>query len=241
MPYCPKCGVEVRRDNAPCPLCRFPIPKIDESEQEVENRFPSAANPHPEYLKRKLLVIFRYATILMFVSVSLMLYINFKIEDAFTWSKYSGMSVFAGWGFLFFSFAYVTNFYKSFVGITGVALAFLFGVDMFQGGTYWFIPLALPIVAGVSVIVMGYYRLYQSLHIKGFNIIGFAFIAILILCLWTDFFISRYINQTSLLSWSIDAAIQLLPIALVMLYITYGLPERIKKKLIQKIIRRFHL
>lgn len=241
MPYCPKCGVEVEKDNCPCPLCQFPIPKIGETEKEVESRFPASVNPYPDRLKRKLVIIFRFATIFMFVSISLMLYINSKMNHAFTWSKYSGISVFAGWGILFFSFVYVTNFYKSFIGITGIALIYLFGIDMFKDGTHWFFPLALPLVVGISVIIMGYYRLYQSLKVKGFNIIGFALLAILIISLWTDFFVSRYTNQINVFSWSFDAAIQFFPIVLLMLYITYGLPKRVKEKLVQMITRRFHL
>lgn len=241
MPYCPKCGVEVERDNHPCPLCQFPIPKIADAEQEKENRFPTSVKPYPQRLKSKLLIIFRFATVVILLSISLMSYINFKLDGAFTWSKYSGVSMLASLGVLFFSFVYISNFYKSFTGIIGVVLMYLFCMDMFQDGDHWFFSLALPIVAGISIIVMLYYRVLQSLKVKGFNIVGFAFIAILILNGWIDFFVSRYTNQTNVFTWSIDSIIQFFPVALIMLYITYGFPEKVKKKLSQIIIRRFHL
>lgn len=241
MPYCPKCGVEVERDGQPCPLCQFPIPKVDGTVEVKENRFPTSVNPYPQRLKRKLLIIFRFAFVIMLLSVSLMSYINFKLEGEFTWSKFSGISMLASLGVLFFSFVYISNFYKSFTGITGVVLLYLLGLDLLQGGNHWFFSLALPITAGISIIVMIYYRVFRSLKVKGFNVVGFAFIAILTLNLWIDFFVSRYTNQTNVFAWSIDATIQFFPIVLIMLYITYALPIKVKKKLSQIIIRRFHL
>ncbi|MBP1968520.1 hypothetical protein J2Z83_000612 [Virgibacillus natechei] len=237
MAYCPKCGVAVEKDNHPCPLCGFHIPKVNESKEPVERKFPKADNPYPAHMRRVLNRIFVFVSLLIFVAVSLMFYVNYEISGAFTWSRYSNLSVLAGWGILYFSFGYVQNFYKVIIGIALISLVLLFGLDIFGGQLDWFIPLAFPIVVGTAVIGLCYYSLIRSLSVKGFNVIGFFFVAVVILSMWINFFISSHQGETDLLRWLIVTGLQLLPVSLVMLYVKYGLPERVK----QKIARKFHL
>src|SRR5699024_3551080 len=154
MAYCPKCGIRVEGDSRPCPLCSFPIPKVNEEDTEGERtrKFPKAANPFPAYTRRVLNRIFIFITLAVFVAVSLMFYIDYFLNDRFTWSRYSNLSVFAGWVLLFFSFGYVQSYYKVIIGIGLNALVLLFGLDRFDGTLDWFMPLAFPIVTGVTVI-----------------------------------------------------------------------------------------
>lgn len=239
MAYCPKCGIRVEGDQRPCPLCGFPIPKVNEEgagEQSIR-KFPKTSNPHPAYARRVLNRIFIFITLLVFVAVCLMFYIDYVMNDGFTWSRYSNLSVFAGWVLLYFSFGYVQRYYKVIIGIGLNALVLLLGLDLFDGSLDWFMPLAFPIVTGVTVIGVGYWSVIRALSVRGFNIIGSFFIAVVILVMWINFFIQSYQNETNLWSWIIVTVLQLIPVLLIMLYVKYGLPERIK----QKIARKFHL
>ncbi|MGJ9457967.1 DUF6320 domain-containing protein [Oceanobacillus sp. CF4.6] len=237
MAYCPKCGIKVERDNRSCPLCNFHIPKVNEADVAVERKFPKAANPYPAHLRRVLNRIFVFVTLLVFVAVSLMFYIDYELNQDFTWSRYINISILAGLGILYFSFGYVQNYYKVIIGISLISLVLLFGLDIFSGSLDWFIPLALPIVVGTSAIGVSYWSLIRALSVRGFNVIGFFFIAVAILSMWINFFINRYQHETDLLNWLIVTAFQLLPVALIMIYVKFGMPERIK----QKIARKFHL
>ena len=38
MPYCPKCGVQVKKNRPSCPLCSFPIPNVEEPEENSIQR-----------------------------------------------------------------------------------------------------------------------------------------------------------------------------------------------------------
>ncbi|PAV28199.1 hypothetical protein CIL05_17690 [Virgibacillus profundi] len=237
MAYCPKCGIRVEKDNQPCPLCSFHIPKVNETVAAETKKFPKAANPYPAHLRRVLNRIFVFVSLLVFVAVSLMFYINYEINEAFTWSRYSNLSVLAGWGILYFSFGYVQSYYKVIIGIALISLILLFGLDTFHEGLDWYVPLAFPIVVGTAVIGICYWSVIRALSVRGFNVIGFFFIAVVILSMWINFFISSHQDETDLLSWLIVTGLQLLPVSLVMVYVKYGLPERIK----QKIARKFHL
>ena len=239
MAYCPKCGVGVERDNRPCPLCSFPIPKVsEESDSAVKvKKFPRAANPYPAYFRRVLNRIFIFITLLVFVTVSLLFYIDYELHEMFTWSRYSNLSIFAGWVMLYFSFGYVQSYYKVIIGLGLDALFLLYGLDVFNGTLEWFFPLAFPIVVGTTVISVGYWSVVRALSVRGFNVIGFFFLAVVILTMWINFFIQSYRNETSLLNWIIVTILQLIPVLLIMLYVKYWMPERIK----QKIMRKFHL
>ncbi|GAB3061480.1 DUF6320 domain-containing protein [Virgibacillus ainsalahensis] len=237
MAYCPKCGVAVKKDNRPCPLCSFPIPKVNEAKEADMRKFPKAANPYPAHMRRVLNRIFVFVSLLVFVAISIMFYVNYELDEAFTWSRYSNLSVLAGWSILYFSFGYVQNYYKIIIGIAMITLVLLFGLDIFHEGLDWFVPLAFPIVVGTAVIGVCYWSVIRALSVRGFNVIGFFFIAVALLLMWINFFINNHNNEPDLLSWSIITALQLLPLALILLYVKYGLPERMK----QKIARKFHL
>jgi len=239
MAYCPKCGIRVEGDNQPCPLCSFPIPKVNEEDTEGlrERKFPKTANPYPAYTRRVLNRIYIFITLLVFVAVCLMFYIDYVMNDRFTWSRYSNLSVFAGWVLLFFSFGYVQSYYKVIIGIGLNALILLFGLDFFDGSLTWFMPLAFPIVTGITVIGVGYWSVIRALSVRGFNVIGSLFIALVILAMWINFFIQSYQDETNLWSWIIVTMLQIIPVLVIMLSVKYGMPERIK----QKIARKFHL
>jgi len=237
MAYCPKCGVSVEQDDRPCPLCNFHIPKVN-SDKKVETRkFPKASNPYPAHFRRVLNRIFIFISLLMFVAISLMFYINYELEGAFTWSRYSNLSVLAGWGILYFSFGYIQNYFNVIIGIAVISLVYLYGLDSFNGELEWFFPLAFPIVVGTAFIGLCYYSLVRSLSVRGFNIIGFFFIAVVLLSMWINFFISSHGGEVNILRWLIVTGLQVIPVLLIMVYIKYGLPERIKRK----IERKFHL
>ncbi len=237
MAYCPKCGIKVEGDDRPCPLCNFHIPKVNQVEGKPVRKFPKAANPYPAHLRRVLNRIFVFVTLLVFVAVSLIFYIDYELNQAFTWSRYSNISILAGWGILYFSFGYVRSFYKVITGIGMICLVLLFGLDFFNGGLAWFVPLALPIVIGTTVIGIVYWSVIRALSVRGFNVIGFFFIAVVLLSMLVNFFITRYQEETDPLNWIIITGLQLLPVVVIMIYVKYVLGERTKRK----IARKFHL
>lgn len=239
MAYCPKCGVKVEWDNHPCPLCGFPIPKIKEETEVVIRirKFPKTTNPYPAYTRRVLNRIFIFLALLALVAVSLMFYVDYELNATFTWSRYSNLSVLSGLVLVFFLFGYVQSYYKVIIGIGANALVLLFGLDIFNGELSWFVPLAFPIVTGATVISISYWSVVRAQSVRGFNVIGSLFVALVILTMWINFFIQNYQDDTNLWTWIIVTVLQIIPLLLIMIYVKYGMPERIK----QNIARKFHL
>lgn len=239
MAYCPKCGIKVEVDDRPCPLCNFHIPKVSEDSEEIirVRKFPETSNPYPAYMRRVLNRIFVFVSLLVFVAIFLMFYIDYEVNEMATWSRYSNLSVLAGWVLLYFTFGYVQSYYKIIIGIGLNTLVLLLGLDSFNGSLEWFFPLAFPIVTGTTVVGISYWSVIRAQSVRGFNVIGFFFVALVILSMWVNFFIQNYQNETNLINWLIVTVLQLLPVFLIMVYVKYGMPERIK----QKIARKFHL
>lgn len=237
MAYCPKCGVKVEEDDQPCPLCGYQIPKVRDNEGAVERKFPAAKKLETNHIRRVLNRIFIFISLLVLVSISLMFYINYELNDAFTWSKVSSLSVLAGWGLLYLIFGYVKKYYNIILLAALITLLLSFGIDIMNSGLDWFFPLAFPIIVGTAVVGISYVSLIRTQFVNGFNIVGFFFIAMVVLLMWVNFFIGNHSGDINLLKWLIITGLQLLPIALIMLYIKFGLSERIKNKL----ARKFHL
>lgn len=237
MAYCPKCGVKVEEDNRPCPLCDFHIPKVNPEKETSERKFPTAKKLETNHFRRVLNRIFVFISLLVLVSNSLIFYVDYELNDTFTWSKISGLSIFAGWGLLYLIFGYVKKYYNIILLAASIALVLCFSIDIMNDGLDWFFPLAFPIIIGTAVVGLSYVSLIRTQFVNGFNIIGFFFIAMVVLLMWVNFFIGNHNGDINLMKWLIITGLQLLPIALIMIYIKYGLPERIKNKL----ARKFHL
>lgn len=237
MAYCPKCGVKVEKDNRPCPLCNFHIPKVNTNEESIERKFPTAKKLETNHVRRVLNRIFIFISLLVLVSISLIFYVDYELNDTFTWSKISSLSVLSGWCLLYLIFGYVKKYYNIIMIAASVALVLCFGIDILNNGLDWFFPLAFPIIIGTAVVGLSYVSLIRTQFVSGFNIIGFFFIAIVVLLMWVNFFIGNHNGDINLIKWVIITGLQLLPIALIMIYIKYGLPERMKNK----IARKFHL
>lgn len=237
MAYCPKCGVKVEQDDRPCPLCGFKIPKISNAKKTVEPNFPSATSQNSNHVRRILNRVFVFISLLVLVSISLMFYINFELDGRFTWSLYSGISVLAGWGILYLTFGYVKKYYNIILIAAADILVLCLVLDLLSDGLDWFFPLAFPIIIGTAVVGISYVSLIRTQFVRGFNIVGFFFLALVVLLMWINFFIGNHSGELSIFKWLIITGLQLLPIGLIMIYVRYGLPERIK----QKISRRFHL
>lgn len=237
MAYCPKCGVKVEMDDQPCPLCGFHVPKVTEDGEGVESTFPTAKKLESNHFRKVLNRIFIFISLLVLISISLIFYVDYELNDAFTWSTISAISTLSGWGLLYLIFGYVKKYYNIILLAAVDALVLCFLIDIMNGGLDWFFPLAFPIIVGTAVVGISYVSLIRTQFVNGFNIVGFFFIAMVVLLMWINFFIGSHSGEIDLFKWLIITGLQLLPIALIMLYIKFGLPERAKDKL----ARKFHL
>lgn len=237
LPYCAKCGIEVDYDVRKCPICQFRIPEIEAEEEIDTDRFPKAENVYPKEQRELRDTIFIIISTIALTSCILMVFQNKAFSGELTWSRYSIVSVIATWGYLFIFFGYIPRFNYIVLGLSVNTLVLLLCIDSFSGDIEWFFSISAPIVLLAFTIthIIGY--LYRKSHKKGLNIAAYIMIGIALFLIGIEVSLDIYFRGTIDLVWSIIVAIQLVPIALLLLYLNYRLPKKYKEKLKKK----FHL
>lgn len=238
MPYCSKCGVEVDNEHENCPLCHFPIPDITvEHEPEREQRFPDVKNIYAQLamdFKRKAF----YTLSFLFLGNALgLMYSNYMINGKLSWSLYSGITLFALWVYLIFIFRFVHSIRKSIIGAGVNTLVFLAVLDGINGSFEWFIPLGLPAVFMALIFLLINYSIWIKSKNKGLHTVAISLFLVIGYCIGLEFFINQYKPGDHVLIWSINVALNILPWALLMLYIHYQIPVWLK----EEIKKRFHI
>lgn len=237
MPYCCKCGVEVDFNITNCPLCDFSIPKIEPVEMIDSHRFPIPQNIHTKKVKKIKRNIFKIITVILLSIMGLAIFQNITELGKLTWGKYSTVSIIASLIYLFFLFGFIPDFKASVIGISINTIFLLYFLDVFNGKIEWFIILGLPSVFMGTISIIIFTILHKRTKKKGLNIVSYILISISLYCVVIESFISLYLNHFVHLYWSIIVSILLAPLAVLFLYLHYGLPEKYKVKL----ERKFHI
>ncbi len=238
MPYCSKCGVEVEQTNKNCPLCHFPIPDVTiDHELEIENRFPDVKNIYTQLALDFKNKAFYALTFLLLGNAIGLMYTNFMLDGELSWSLYSGITFFALWVYLIFIFRYVKSISKSIIGSAINTLLLLAVLDVINGKFEWFVPLGLPAVFMALVFLLINYYMWIKSKNKGLHTVAFSLFLGIGYCIGLEFFINQYIHNSGVLIWSVNVALNIVPWALLMLYIHYQIPVWIK----EEIKKRFHI
>jgi len=238
MPYCSKCGVEVGAEHNNCPLCHFPIPDITvDHEREVEERFPDVKNIYTQLAMDFKNKAFYALTFLLLGNAIGLMYTNYMFDGYLSWSLYSGITFFAMWVYLIFVFRYVKSISKSIIGVAINTLLLLAVLDVINGKFEWFVPLGLPAVFMALIFMLINYYMWMKSKNKGLHTLAFSLFLVIGYCIGLEFFITLYKHETIALIWSVNVALNVVPWALLMLYIHYQIPVWIK----EEIKKRFHI
>jgi hypothetical protein len=185
--YCARCGVELQKGVAACPLCglRAYHPELPET--------PEAA-PYPRYAEGEnvrhggLLFILSF---LFAVPVLVCLLIDLKLNAAVTWSGYVGFGLLTA----YLCFCLPLWFRRrSPVVFFPIAMAALLGMALYvclKTGGRWFLPLALP--AGGALLLLLETEIVLLRHCVGrrrhraLYILGGGFLALGGLCILIEF------------------------------------------------------
>jgi len=238
MPYCAKCGVEVGSENDNCPLCHFPIPDITvDHAPERENRFPDVKNIYEQLamdFKRK---AFYTLTFLLLGNALGLMYSNYMINGELSWSLYTGITFFTLWVYLIFIFRFVQSIRKSIIGAGINTLVYLAVLDGINGSFEWVIPLGLPAVFMALIFLLINYSIWIKSKNKGLHTVAVSLFLVIGYCIGLEYFINLYKPGDHVLIWSINVALNILPWALLMLYIHFQIPVWLK----EEIKKRFHI
>ena len=234
MSYCVNCGVELGKDLERCPLCGTIVINPNEMDKEIEMPFfPTRQEAVKPVSKRELALLLS----VMLASVSVCCgFLNLALRADTAWSLYAvgAAAMIWIWFVLPLIWRGMKVVEKLVADILAIALYVLL-IAIASGGMYWYLGLALPIIASAAVIALvvgwllrdGRRSMLMSIVISllGTGIMGFA----------AEFIIDSYLSKIWSPSWS-----------LIVLAVCVGLSfpliiVRLVPSLIEEARRRFHL
>jgi len=238
--YCPKCGVEVETNQKNCPLCEFSIPVIeaqsdsDDFEYVTKLQFPKPENIYPG----KLIDIKKrtFFALSIFLLINAAIYVANKLfSNSLTLSTGFVTAIgFSLWIYCFVLFGLIKNRKIGIALLIINTFAFTFLIDILFNGLNWFIPVFVPATILFSVLLI---LLTIYMRIRRKKTINFIFpitIAISIFLIGYDAIISRWVNGTIILSWSVFASVELIGFCLLLLFFYHKMPQKMFNKLRKK-------
>lgn len=238
MPYCVRCGVELDGYVKECPLCRTPVPELDDIDTTDTGLYP----PLPEEIKKldmplreKKQLSLIILTVCLIIPILLVLVIDLRQGPAITWSFYPMASLILAWFFAALPLFLKPVFYPIFlVDMTLLAL-FLWFIDRVSGGYSWFFPLGLPLTALFTGIVVTVVWLTRRAAVRGLNVVAYILTGVTLFTVAVDVLLRIITGARDPIGWSLIIVVSLLPVAAILLII------HMRPNLRHGMKKRFHL
>lgn len=224
MIICKNCGVELEADMVACPLCGEPAGKGETANKSGVSRPDSI----PAYEKGKMSRPQKRFT-WEIISVTLLsggvatIAINLIIDKHITWSEYTSavcLTIFSYVSvFAFLDQRVITKIVAGFI----LSSLFFTGLDAVLNNINWPLRLGIPVLFAASLVTAVLTFIINSSKYKGINLIAYAFIASVVLCMCIDAIFSFYKTGGLHLEWSVIVAACTIPVVIVLFLIHYRL------------------
>ena len=222
MNICSNCGVELEENIKQCPLCGKNLEDPDDRKSEALN-YPSDIIHLQKRESRK--NIWELSGIIAFSGIAVCTIVDLVIGKGLKWSLYADVSIISAWLFLTFI---LLKFRKPWILIPGFSLTILFMLlmfDLISAKVNWFVPVGLPLTLAAAFFVCVIVILYNFARFKGFNILAIIFLSVAGFCIITEIILDKYVRGSVDVHWSLLAAVSILPIALVLLFVHYRMKK----------------
>lgn len=240
MNLCNNCGVELDNDMISCPLCGLEIGKkpdlpemIDLEEPTVKDKILREIKTLTIDQKRKL--FWEISGIILGSGIIVTLLINLIVNNTIDWAKYILVASLT-------AFVNITAFTlwrrRSFLLLIGSLVSLLLMLvifDLMSFQSVWGKKLGVPILISFYMLLLMVLLVIRLSNQLGFNILAVIFIAFGLFLICIEFFISLYFHETLVLSWSIIAAVSMIPVAAILFFVHFKLRKGIELK------RFFHI
>ncbi|TVX77603.1 small multidrug resistance protein [Peribacillus simplex] len=232
MAYCPKCGIQVERDQIPCPLCFTYIPKVSSDKQLLkENGFPHYYSMYENVRDNILKIIFRIFSVGALLALSIPTLINFILARTLTWSLYSSSSVISFW-IVIYVFSKKIKRKALILSITTTCL--FLALDMVDDQINWSVTIAIPIFLMCVTLIWLNRMFYKKNKKRWLAFVGIITISVFIITAWIGFILGQYTNRPYTFSRSLEDMKVFLSIGTVCLVLSYGFPNKWKEILRSK-------
>ncbi|OQY40381.1 MAG: hypothetical protein B6229_01920 [Spirochaetaceae bacterium 4572_7] len=222
MPYCPKCGVEVK--NKKCPLCSYTI-KQDIHYKPFSHKIEVPLKRMDLSRKDKLSIYNMTTWFFSILVASICFTVDILVNQRAGWSLFPIISV-TTLALITTIAIYVKKILKTLL-IIGIIAFMLFAFDLAIPNATFSLRVSLPILFMISVLSLGVVILSVKSSRKGANIAGYILLSLAILSIGIDIIIKKFLGENISITWSLLVAVSLVPIASFLLYIHHVLSKKI--------------
>ncbi|MBB6479489.1 DUF6320 domain-containing protein [Spirochaeta isovalerica] len=231
MPYCSRCGVEVDNDVEKCPLCSTPI-QVLSPENLKTGKYPDKPAPHPAPPKRNKKEQRRMAAIIitfgLLIPASIAIAADVVINKHITWGTYTISTLIYIWVIILLPLLYYKTPVLTLMAYYLSTLLFLYSIEVFSGGEYWFRQLALPIITVTALLIALNFYIDNRSAIKGINIFAYAVFSVGLECVGIEMAVSLFLENTVRVWWSIMVLSATIPTGGLLLYLHHKTKKPLK-------------
>lgn len=148
MSRCNRCKLEIKDDQAICPLCKSVLEKTE----DVENLYPDV-----RIITKKLQFLVRIYVFVAIVVESLLLFFNYKTFEVTHWPVVTGVVLFYGFILLKFAFNDDLEYKTKTIFLILIAICCIILIDVLTGFKGWSLNYFLPggiILLNTGIILM---------------------------------------------------------------------------------------
>jgi hypothetical protein len=230
MNSCNYCGVELDVEMNYCPLCghksntpAIPDRKTIRKESSETINEPYGFNELTQQQKRKL--FWELSTLILVSIVVVTFILDLLINKQITWSKYTitvGLVLLINISMIVFMQKHVFLLLSGCFVSTSLLLIIL---DKFNQNLGWGLKVGIPIIFFIYLVVYFLIFAIRKSRQKGINIIAYFLIAIGILCLCIEGYISLHTLNYIRLQWSAIVLVSVIPVSAILFFIHYRLKK----------------
>ncbi|MCP4163241.1 MAG: hypothetical protein GY760_24535 [Deltaproteobacteria bacterium] len=222
MPYCSKCGIEVDDKIDICPLCATKI-QILPPEEDEPKRYPPKATPNSIPPKRNKREMRKMAAIIvtfgLLIPASIAFTADLVLNGQVTWGTYTISTLIYIWILVLLALLYYRKPVITLFAYYLSTLIFLYSIDYFNKGIFWFYGLAFPIISITAILIVIIIFIARKSKRKELNILSYSVFALGIECIGIEFTINHFLSKTISLGWSIIVLAATIPAAGLLYYI----------------------
>jgi hypothetical protein len=222
--YCVKCGVKLGDTEKKCPLCNTVVYHPEVTQKNERELYPIGKMPRSDFGRAFLCG----AVIIMFmIPIILTFFSDMQFDGKLDWFGYVAGAL----TLIYLTFA-LPMWFKSpnpviFVPCDFLAAAiYLLYIDLSTGGG-WFLSFALPVTAGVGVVVCALVTLLRYLHRGRLFVVGGGAVALGALVLMVELLMCSTFGL-KFIGWSIYPLISLTLIGGLLIYLAISSTAREK-------------
>lgn len=220
MIICINCGVGLDDSVTACPLCGKD-PFVAGKQDGSSFNYPSEIiQVHRKEIRRSL---WELSGIMAFSAVAVCTLVDLIILKGLGWSLIADVFILGTWiTSTLFLFAR-KRILVLFAGLILTVLAALFVIDFLSSSGSWFLTVGVPLTLSAFTAAGIIMFLYGAANLKGLNIVAVAFVVLSALCVITEMILDEYLKGFVNLRWSLIAAISIIPVSLILLFLHYRL------------------